>query len=292
MQQIQQKKRRFPLSFIVRLIAFIALNYSFIAAKEMYVHSYLAQQLAIAINTFLTASILISIGQYIIVALYKRKHAYEHVRGNFILGIGRVSTVLNALFLIIAIMIALGINPKEFVTSMTIVAMAIAVTFREYITNMISGLIIMFSDQFSIGDHIKIGDNQGKIVDITLANLVVKNEDDDAVLVPNNLVFTTTLVNKSSQKTNKLLVAFELPLSTSLTLPELGRAIKEGLQHNPDVIWDDSFGLKVGSIGKDYIKYKLTVSTKSSANKEHKRVEAEVLGAVLQQSQKATLLQS
>ncbi len=87
-------------------------------------------------------------------------------------------------------------------------------------------------------------------------------------------------------------MAFELPLSTSLTLPELGRAIKEGLQHNPDVIWDDSFGLKVGSIGKDYIKYKLTVSTKSSANKEHKRVEAEVLGAVLQQSQKATLLQS
>lgn len=276
--------RKLSFSFILKIVAWLAINYSFIGLQAIYKQPYISQ-IAVALNTILTASILISIGQYILVMLYRRKHAYEKVRGNFILGIGRMATVLNAVFIIIALMVALGIDPKEFITSMTIVAMAIAVTFREYITNMISGLIIMFSDQFSIGDHIKIGDNHGKIVDITLANLVVRNEDDDAVLVPNNLVFTTTLVNKSSQKTNRLLVPFELPLTTNLPMGEIENAIRGQLKHNPSVVWDESFELKVHAIGKDYIKYKVFITTNAATNKLHRNLEGEVLHAVLQRMQ-------
>ncbi len=160
--------------------------------------------------------------------------------------------------------------------------MAIAVIFREYITNMISGLIIMFSDQFSVGDRIKIGEYQGKIVDITLANLVVRDEDDDAVMIPNNLVFTATLVNKTSQKSNKIVVKFEMPIDHSVAVTELEQYLSPLLQKNPNLDHSQGFVVKVADVAKDYIKYKVEISTISSSNKIHQQVQSSILNEVLQ----------
>src|SRR5690606_14602138 len=119
----------------------------------------------------------------------------------------------NAVFVVISLMIAFGIKPLEFLTSLTIVAMAIAVLFRDYITNMLSGLFIMFSEQLSVGDRIKVGDQKGRIIDITFANIELQNDEDDIVMIPNNLVFTNPMVNLSAHRSNLFTVKFELPLN-------------------------------------------------------------------------------
>ncbi|MCU0440754.1 MAG: mechanosensitive ion channel family protein, partial [Raineya sp.] len=73
-----------------------------------------------------------------------------------------------------------------------------------YVTNMINGLIIMFSDRLSLGDHIKVLDQEGKILDITLINIIIQNEDNDMVLIPNSVIFTSLIVNQSKQNIKKL----------------------------------------------------------------------------------------
>ncbi len=269
------------ISFIVRIILLIALTASFVQFETFYKQREIIRNMAYGLNTFLTASVLISIGHFILVKLYNSRNEQQVVRGNFVLGITRVATVGNVFFIIVSLMIAVGINPKDFITSMTIVAMAIAVIFREYITNMISGLIIMFSDQFSVGDRIKIGEYQGKIVDITLANLVVR-DDDDAVMIPNNLVFTATLVNKTSQKSNKIVVKFELPIDRSFAVAELEQYLSPLLQKNPNLDHSQGFTIKVADMTKDYIKYKVEVSAISSSNKVHQQVQSSILNEILQ----------
>jgi len=269
-------------SFIVRIILWIALTASFVPLADIYEQKKTIRDIAYGLNTFLTASVLISIGHFILVKLYNSRNEQQVVRGNFVLGITRVATVGNVFFIIVSLMIAVGINPKDFITSMTIVAMAIAVIFREYITNMISGLIIMFSDQFSVGDRVKIGEYQGKIVDITLANLVVRDEDDDAVMIPNNLVFTTTLVNKTSQKSNKIVVKFELPIDRSVAIAELEQYFNPLFQNNSNLDHSQGFTVKVADVSKDYIKYKVEISTISSSNKIHQQVQSSILNEVLQ----------
>ncbi len=270
------------ISFIVRIILLIALTASFVQFEAFYKQRESIRNMAYGLNTFLTASVLISIGHFILVKLYNSRNEHQVVRGNFVLGITRVATVGNVFFIIVSLMIAVGINPKDFITSMTIVAMAIAVIFREYITNMISGLIIMFSDQFSVGDRIKIGEYQGKIVDITLANLVVRDEDDDAVMIPNNLVFTATLVNKTSQKSNKIVVKFELPADRAVAVEEFEQYFKPLFQHNPNLDHGQGFSVKIADLAKDYVKYKVEVSTISSSNRIHQQVQSKILNEVLQ----------
>lgn len=269
-------------SFIVRIVLLILLTASFMPLADIYKEKATLQNIAYGLNTFLTASVLISVGHFILVKLYNSRNEQQVVRGNFVLGITRVATVGNVFFIIISLMIALGINPKDFITSMTIVAAAIAIIFREYITNMISGLIIMFSDQFSVGDRIKIGEYQGKIVDITLANLVVRDEDDDAVMIPNNLMFTATLVNKTSQKSNKIVVKFELPIDRATAVEELEEYFRPLFQQNSNLDHAQGFIVKIADVAKDYIKYKVEVSTISSSNKIHQQVQSKILNEVLQ----------
>ena len=248
--------------FVLRVVLWAAIAYSFAADIELYRQMPRLAGVAYGVNTFLTGSILIAIGRFVLIAVYQRRNKeINRVRGNYILGINQIATILNIVFGVLGLMIAFGINPKEFLTSITIVAMAIALLFRDYITNMISGLLIMFSDQFTIGDTVRIGEHQGKIMDITLANIMVKNDDDDVVLIPNNTAFTTNIINQSLQNSRKLTIEFELPLASSGQHQLLEADISRALEQHGNAIVSGSYHLRVVGVGKDAVQYKLQFST-------------------------------
>ena len=257
-----QRIARDRLFFALKVVLWTIIAYSFAAEAELYQDYPRIRQFAYGVNTFLTGSILISIGRFIFISLYRRRNKKNNrVRGNYVLGISQIATLLNVVFVILGLMLVFGINPKEFLTSITIVAMAIALLFRDYITNMISGLLIMFSDQFTIGDTVRIGEHQGKIMDITLANIMVKNEDDDVVLIPNNTAFTTNIINQSLQNSKKLTIDFELPLANSYDQVALEKSLHAVLQQYRNEVVQGSFQLKVTAVGKDSVHYKLQFAT-------------------------------
>lgn len=250
------------LFFVLKVVLWLLITYSFTTDIGLYASYPSLRQVAYGMNTFLTGSVVISIGQFMFISLYKRQNKKNNrVRGNYILGITQIATLLNVIFLVLGLMLVFGINPKEFLTSITIVAMAIALLFREYITNLISGLLIMFSDQFTIGDTVRIGEHQGKIMDITFANIMVKNDDDDVVLIPNNNAFTVNIINQSLQNSKKLTVDFELPLAHSYHRDTLEKDLASVVENYATDIVRGSSQLKVVGVGKDFVHYKFQLTT-------------------------------
>lgn len=231
--------------------------------------------------TILIPSIIVSVIRYILITLYNTHHTGKQVRGNFVLGINRLTVILNVTFFIVAIMVVLGINPIRFITGMTIVAMAVAVTFREYITNMLSGLFIMFSDQLSIDDHIQIENTKGRIQDITFSSIVLKNDDDDIVTVPNNMVFTHPLINFSSNRPNHFIVRFELPLSIAKYTETLESTLSKIIDTHPDLSSNNKGILQVEEIGRDYVKYKIELFANSSNSTVHQQIENQILKKIM-----------
>lgn len=259
---IKRRALRDRLFFVLKVVLWVLITYSFTTDTDVYGVYPRLREIAYGMNTFLTGSVVISIGQFIFISLYRRQNKKNNrVRGNYILGITQIATLLNVIFLVLGLMLVFGINPKEFLTSITIVAMAIALLFREYITNMISGLLIMFSDQFTIGDTVRIGEHQGKIMDITFANIMVKNDDDDVVLIPNNTAFTVNIINQSLQNSKKLTVDFELPLAHSYHPEALEKDLVSVLEKYAENIVKGSFQLKVVGVGKDFVHYKFQLTT-------------------------------
>ncbi len=269
-----------PYVFILKIIAVVISLTIFIMFPEIKDREILTQMVT-GLNSFLVPSIILSILRFLIISLYNARHANRSVRGNFVLGINRLTAMINAVLFVIAVMVAFGKNPVEFVTSLTIVAMAIAVLFRDYITNMLSGLFIMFSEQLSVGDRIKVGEHRGRIVDVTFANIILQNEEDDIVMVPNNMVFTNSMVNLSAHRSNLFTVKFELPLYVATDVETLEKEIQKTLLNHPNLDEENPPSLHVVEIGKDFVRYKIELYAVSASNKLHRVIENEILREIL-----------
>jgi small-conductance mechanosensitive channel len=181
-EERERKAGKELLIIIFRALLWGVLMYFYVKEPVFYHGNTRIENLVEALLIFLGASLVVSTLRLTIIYWYIRKHKFKsNIKDNFILGINRIVSILNTVFIIIGFITLFNVNPKEFIFSVSIVAAAIAVTFKEYINNMINGLIIMFSDRLSLGDHIRIGNNEGKILDITLINMILQNEDSDMV---------------------------------------------------------------------------------------------------------------
>jgi len=260
---VEEKSRRTRSEFLtigIKMVIFALLVYFNVNQPPAYLHYPLIERTASGLMVFLGPSTAISFIRLIIIYWYIKKHRFKaNIKDNFILGINRIVSILNTVFVIIALMVFFGKNPKEFITGMSIVAAAIAVTFKDYITNMINGLIIMFSDRLSLGDHIKVQDTEGKILDITLINMILQNEDNDMVIIPNSVVFSSVIINQSKQNIKKLSIEFELSLQFGYTPEYLETYLNEVVAGYTENIVARGLTIKTLSITKDVARFKVQV---------------------------------
>lgn len=280
MQQESTRKVNIPFIFILKIIGVI-ISVSVVIMFPHTTENELVFQILKGANSFLIPSVFLSIVRVLIISVYNARHANRDVRGNFVLGINRLTAILNTILFVIAAMVTFGINPVEFLTSLTFVAMAIAVLFRDYITNLLSGLFIMFSEQLSVGDRVQVGEHKGRIMDVTFANILLQNEEDDIVMVPNNLVFTHSMVNLSAHRSNLFTVKFELPLNLATDIKTLEKEIQDTVRNHPNLKDDNDLTLLVEEIGKDFVRYKIELYAISSSNKLHRKLENEILREIL-----------
>ncbi len=128
--------------------------------------------------------------------VYRRRNKIKG-KDNFIIGINTIYYIFLFILLMLLIMVVMRVNIKELFTSISIIAAAIAIVSKDYISNAINGMILMFNNQISINDHIKIGEHKGKIIHISLLNVQILNEEDDIIFVPNTNLLSQDIINYS-----------------------------------------------------------------------------------------------
>jgi len=193
----------------------------------------------------LSANLIVSLAGFVTLRIYLRKRDDYKLQPNFILGVDRIAGILNSIALLISLMLAFGIRPLEFLTSITIVAAAIALLTKDYITNIVNGLIMMFSDQLEIGDKIQVGRHTGFIRDITLINLVLKNDSGEIILIPNNMALTTDVVNFSKNNTHQVIFDIEMSAINEIHLARLEEKLVSILQQSKETVFPEGAQLNV-----------------------------------------------
>lgn len=281
--QIEVSERKRRTIFLLKTLAYVAL---------LLISEYLGQQvepyspkifrILNALEVIVAGNLIISLGRIILIRFYLRKKQRTGLHGNFVLGINHIASILNVIAVLFSIMVLFSIQPLEFLSSITIVAAAIALLSKDYITNMINGLIIMFSDQLTLGDHIKAGEFKGKIQDITLLNVIIVNEDDDLVMIPNSLILSSNVVNHSRQNTKKITLEFEIKLTGKLHLDDLENTLKEHLKAYEKHITPNSFVLKTMSIQKDSVRIKVQLQLETVGRAIEKEIKRQINQKIIQ----------
>ncbi len=238
------RKRNFAIKLLLLIILEIIYEGNTFLSPFLEKHEILTRIIRTLIFLF-SANLIISLGRIITLRIYLRQREETKVQPNFMLGIDRIAGILTSFALMICLMLVFGIRPFEFLTSITIVAAAIALLTKEYITNIVNGLIMMFSDQLEIGDKIQIGRHVGFIRDITLINLVLKNDSGEIILIPNTMALTTDVVNFSKNNTHQVIFDLEISSKNEIHLDALEENLTERLKKYPEVVLAEGAQLNV-----------------------------------------------
>ncbi|MBL7796852.1 MAG: mechanosensitive ion channel [Saprospiraceae bacterium] len=193
--------------------------------------------------------------QYTVVWFYRRRTKLR-AEDNFIVGIGQLYSIILVIGLTIGLLSLFRIQIKEVLTSISIIFAGLVLLTKEYVSNVINGMIMTFSGELSIGDNIRIGQHRGKIVDITLQNIHLINDDDDVIYVPNNVALMTDIVNYTKRSVKRTSIDFEIDLKYLVTVEELERNLVETLKPFQDLIKENSYYLRVAEVNRGSVTMK------------------------------------
>ncbi len=193
--------------------------------------------------------------QFFTLTTYRRRHKIW-AEDNFTIGIGLIYSILLAVGIIVGILSLFRINVRDLFTSLSIIFAGLAILSKDYISNMINGMIITFSGQLTIGDNVSIGQHRGKITDITLSSLHIQNDDDDVIYIPNNVVLAAEVVNYTKREIKRTSIDFEIYMKYLMSVEQLEQQLIEALSPFNELIKPDSYYLRVAEVRKDSVALK------------------------------------
>lgn len=120
---------------------------------------------------------------------------------------------------VLGTVVALGVLGLDFTTllgTLGLTSVAIGFSLRDVLSNYLSGIILLASRPFSLGDQILIQDFEGTVTQIQLRATTVKTYDGRIVSIPNQEVFSAIITNNTACETRRSSVILSLDYSTDI----------------------------------------------------------------------------
>ncbi len=118
-----------------------------------------------------------------------------------------------------------------------LLGLAFGLAFQDILKNWISGVFLLLERPFRIGDEITVNNFTGTVETIQLRVTLLRTADGQRVLVPNQQVYTSVIVDSSSFPYRQFTAAAPVPTDRSLgdALKQVGAALGdiEGVAADP-----------------------------------------------------------
>jgi small-conductance mechanosensitive channel len=96
---------------------------------------------------------------------------------------------------VISVLPLIGVNLTGLLVAGGIVGLVLGFASQSVVSNLISGLFLIFERPVKIGDQINVGDVSGVVVDIRILSTIVRTYEGAYVRIPNEKVFSSEITN-------------------------------------------------------------------------------------------------
>ena len=107
---------------------------------------------------------------------------------------------LKILLLVVLVLILcsmMGVNVTSLVALLSVVTLAISLSVQNLLTNVISGIILLGSKPFKVGDFVEIGTNSGTVQALGMLYTKIVTADYRVVSIPNSNITANEIVNQT-----------------------------------------------------------------------------------------------
>jgi small-conductance mechanosensitive channel len=103
----------------------------------------------------------------------------------------------------IIILTTLGLDSSSIATGIGISGFAIGFAFKDILSHLFAGLMLLTGRQFHIGDQIVVKEYEGTVERIELRALYLRTYDNRLVIIPNGDVFTSTVTSNTASSVRR-----------------------------------------------------------------------------------------
>ena len=108
---------------------------------------------------------------------------------------GRLVQAVIILLALVYALGAVGVRISPLLGALGIGGIALALAVQPALLNLFSGMIIHAQRPLRIGEEIKTGDTQGRVLDVTSRAVIIRTYDGETVYIPNAVVVDREIVN-------------------------------------------------------------------------------------------------
>jgi len=102
-----------------------------------------------------------------------QKEKRAETLGNVIISVGNIIIYAIILFMVLNLF---GVDIRPILAGAGVIGLAIGFGAQSLVKDFVSGLFILVENQYGIGDNVKIGTAEGKVIRITMRSTVLKND--------------------------------------------------------------------------------------------------------------------
>lgn len=147
-----------------------------------------------------------------------------------------------------SVMAQFGFDIVSLVAGLGIAGLAVGFAAQSTLANFIAGITILLEQSFQVGDWVRIGDNEGRVVLISLRTTHILTRDNITVIVPNSNVASSEVINLTSKNfirfDIRVRIAFEADIDAARTV------ILQILENNDAVLSRPEYSATVEEIGE------------------------------------------
>lgn len=119
----------------------------------------------------------------------------SYTKQNLVLVLNRVGSTAIVFFgFLIALVVAIpGFTPGQLMSALGVGSVAIGFAFKDIFQNLLSGILILLSEPFRIGDAIVCNGLEGTVEDIQIRATFLRSYDGRRLVIPNATVYTSSI---------------------------------------------------------------------------------------------------
>lgn len=174
-------------------------------------------------------------------------------------GLTRSFTKILLLFITVMVVAgSLGIDTSSLLAVLSVAGLAASLALQDSLSNLASGINILLTKPFVVGDFVTAGTYSGTVQEIRIAYTQLSTPENQVVMIPNRTVTASVIINYSTQSKRRL----DLTVSASYDAPT--ELVLEALREAaaiPQVLPDEPSMFRLSGYGDSAINYLLRVWT-------------------------------
>ena len=174
-----------------------------------------------------------------------------------------ILSTLKVLLIFLTIMIvapSLGIETSSLLAVLSIAGVAVSLSIQGILGNFFSGVTLLMSKPYKVGDFVTIGGQTGTIVETGITHTKLHTLDNQVILVPNSSVTSNVIINVSTEDIRRLDFTFTASYDSN---PEAVKAALAEAVEIPQVLKDQPVFIQLSAYKESSIEYTVRVWVKN-----------------------------